>query len=265
MAGKGAIVSFLRVNGVKKVYYGKRREEVVALHNITFECRDGEFLCIVGPTGCGKTTLLRLIAGLEHTDAGEIAIDNKKVEGINLNTTLVFQQYSLFPWRNVRDNIAFSLEMKSIPKKARYEAAQKFVNLVRLTGFEKAYPYELSGGMQQRVAIARALAYNPKLLLLDEPFGALDERTRHQLQEELLMIWQQEKKTILFVTHNIDEAIFLADRILIMRDRPGSIEKELKIALPRPRNRRSEKFIEFHIKIREILENILINTRTGGA
>jgi NitT/TauT family transport system ATP-binding protein len=247
----------LNVDKVKKIFFGEKKEEVIALSDLSFNCEEGECLCIVGPTGCGKTTLLKLIAGLEKPDSGEISIDNKIVKGINRDATLVFQQYSLFPWRNVIDNVSFSMEMKGIERKKRYTEAQKFIKLVGLKGFENAYPFELSGGMQQRVAIARALAYNPRLLLLDEPFGALDERTRHRLQEELLTIWQQEKKTIIFVTHTIDEAIFLASRILVMRDTPGRIEEEIKITIPRPRDRRSKEFLELHIKIREILERIL--------
>ncbi len=250
-------MSFLTVNNVKKAYWGERKEEVIALSDLSLTCEQGEFLCIVGPTGCGKTTLLRLIAGLERPTSGEIHIQGKIVDGLNLDTTLVFQQYSLFPWRNVIDNVGFSMEMKNINKRERYAQAAQFINLVGLNGFEKAFPYELSGGMQQRVAIARALAHNPKLLLLDEPFGALDERTRHRLQEEVLAIWQQQAKTIVFVTHTIDEAIFLASRILVMRDRPGRIETEYKINLPRPRKRRSKEFLDFHIRIREELEKIL--------
>jgi len=257
-------VSFLAVNRVKKVYWGERKEEVIALADLSFACEQGEFLCIVGPTGCGKTTLLRLIAGLERPTSGEIHIQDKIVDGLNLDTTLVFQQYSLLPWRNVIDNVAFSMEMKNINKKERYAEASQFISLVGLRGFEQAFPYELSGGMQQRVAIARALAHNPKLLLLDEPFGALDERTRHRLQEELLTIWQQQTKTIVFVTHTIDEAVFLASRILVMRDRPGRIETEYKISLPRPRKRRSKEFLDVHIKIREDLEKILTTDDKGG-
>ncbi len=251
-------MSFLRVSNVKKTYLGERKEKVIALSKMSFDCRDGEFLCIVGPTGCGKTTLLRLIAGLEQPTSGNIMLADTTIQGLNRKTTLVFQQYSLFPWRNVIDNICFSLEMRGERKKARYEYAKKFIELVGLTGFEKSFPYELSGGMQQRVAIARALAHNPKLLLLDEPFGALDERTRHRLQTELLAVWQKEKKTVVFVTHNIDEAIFMANRILIMRDRPGCIDNEIKVDLARPRDRRSQGFLKMHIKIREILEKILI-------
>ncbi len=253
-------MAFLTVDNVKKIFPGKKKEQVLALSDLAFKCGDREFLCIVGPTGCGKTTLLRLIAGLEEPTAGQIIIADRIVDGISEDTTLVFQQYSLFPWRNVIDNVSFSMEARNVHRNARYEKARKFINLVGLEGFENAFPYELSGGMQQRVAIARALAHNPKLLLLDEPFGALDERTRHRLQEELLTIWEHEKKTVVFVTHNIDEAIFLANRILVMKDRPGSIQHECKINLPRPRDRRSKKFLELHIQIREILEKILTNT-----
>lgn len=247
----------LKVSGIRKTYIGERKEEVTAISNLSFSCEEGEFLCILGPTGCGKTTLLRLIAGLENPSAGQITVDNTPIEGINKDATLVFQQYSLFPWRNTINNVSFSLEMQGISKKKRGTMAQDYINLVGLKGFETSYPYELSGGMQQRVAIARALAYNPKLLLLDEPFGALDERTRHRLQEELLTIWEKQKKTIVFVTHNIDEAVFLASRVLIMRDRPGNIVEEIKVDIPRPRDRRSEAFLDLHIGIREILENIL--------
>lgn len=252
-------MSFLKVMDVTKTFFGERKEEVVALDRLNFTAQDREFLCIVGPTGCGKTTLLRLIAGLERPDSGEITLGDSIVTGLNRETTLVFQQYSLFPWRNVVNNIAFSLEMKKIPRKVRYEQARDYIARVGLSGFEKAYPYELSGGMQQRVAIARALAYNPRLLLLDEPFGALDERTRHVLQKELLSIWQQEKQTAIFVTHNIDEAIYLGDRILIMKDRPGSIDEEIPVTFSRPRDRRSSTFIALHLAIREKLERIITN------
>jgi NitT/TauT family transport system ATP-binding protein len=252
----------LRVDNIRKTYFGERKEEITAIAELSFYCEEGEFLCIVGPTGCGKTTLLRLVAGLDRPNAGTISVDNQIIQSLNDDATLVFQQYSLFPWRNVINNISFSLEMKHMRKKKRYEEAQHYINLVGLKGFETAFPHELSGGMQQRVAIARALAYNPKLLLFDEPFGALDERTRHRLQEELLTIWQNQKKTIIFVTHNIDEAVFLASRILIMRDRPGSIIEEITVDLPRPRDRRSKAFLDFHISIREILEKILTTSTT---
>ena len=251
-------MSFLTINNVGKVFHGERNEQVIALSDVSFACNEGEFITVVGSTGCGKTTLLRLIAGLELPSSGTISIAGNTVNNINKDVTLVFQQYSLFPWINVIDNICFSLECKGIEKGERYERARELITLVGLSGFEKAYPYELSGGMQQRAAIARALAYNPKVLLLDEPFGALDERTRHRLQEELLDIWQREKKTVILVTHNIDEAVFLADRVFVMRDSPGSIEEEIAADLQRPRDRRSKEFIDLHVKIREILEEILV-------
>ena len=253
-------MSFLTINKVGKVYHGERTEEVIALSDISVTCQKGEFICIVGSTGCGKTTLLRLIAGLETPSTGEIQMAGKIVNDINHNVTMVFQQYSLFPWRNVIDNICFSFEVKGMKKNEHYAKARELIALAGLAGFEKAYPYELSGGMQQRAAIARALACDPKMLLLDEPFGALDERTRHRLQEKLLEIWQKEEKTVLFVTHNIDEAVFLASKIVIMRDRPGTIEEEISVDLPRPRDRRSKEFIDLHIKIREILEQILVDS-----
>jgi len=250
-------MAFLQFENIEKTFVNERREEVHALSGLTFDCQKGEFLCIVGPTGCGKTTLLRIAAGLDRADSGTVRIGGDDVKGIRSETTLVFQQYSLFPWRNVMDNVAFGLEMRTQDKKTRYSLSRRFIELMGLTGFEKAYPHELSGGMQQRVAIARALAYDPVLLLMDEPFGALDIRTRYRLQEELLNLWQEERKTILFVTHTIDEAIVLADRILIMRDRPGRIERSISVGPPRPRDRRSKAFLELHIKIREVLEKII--------
>jgi NitT/TauT family transport system ATP-binding protein len=253
------MMSFLMVKAVSKVFLGERKEEVVALDNLNFAAEEGEFLCVVGPTGCGKTTLLRLIAGLDQPDSGEITLGDTTINSLNRKSTLVFQQYSLFPWRNVLSNVAFSLEMKKLPRKARYEKARTYIARVGLAGFEKAYPYELSGGMQQRVAIARAIAHNPQILLLDEPFGALDDRMRNMLQTELLSIWQQERKTVVFVTHNIDEAIYLGDRILIMKDRPGSIDLEIPVTFSRPRNRRSDEFINLHLKIRERLDSIITN------
>ena len=247
----------VEVTELRKVFSTASGGMLEALRGVSFNCRKGEFLCLLGPTGCGKTTLLRLIAGMEKPTGGIIKIDGQEYSGPNSKATLVFQQYSLFPWRNVIDNVAFGLEVRGVKKTERYETARKFLSLVELESFETSYPYELSGGMRQRVAIARALANNVDILLMDEPFGALDERTRHRLQEELLSIWEHEEKTIIFVTHNIGEAIFLADRILIMTDRPGRILEEVKITLKRSRDRLSEDFAEYYMRIRLLFEKII--------
>ena len=272
MSKKDACATIMvEVTELRKVFSTESGEMLEALGGVSFKCNKGEFLCVLGPTGCGKTTLLRLIAGLDEPTGGIIKIDGQEYSSPNPKATLVFQQYSLFPWRNVLDNVAFGLEVRGVQKKKRYEIARKFLSLVELSGFEKSYPYELSGGMQQRVAIARALANNADILLMDEPFGALDERTRHRLQEELLSIWEHEEKTIIFVTHNIDEAVFMADRILIMTDRPGRILEEIKITLglsslrietlKRPRDRLSEDFTKYYMRIRLLFEKSLVSRR----
>jgi len=251
----------VEVTELRKVFSTESGEMLEALRGISFNCSKGEFLCVLGPTGCGKTTLLRLIAGLDEPTGGIIKIDGQEYSFPNPKATLVFQQYSLFPWRNVLDNVAFGLEVRGVQKKKRYEIARRFLSLVELSDFEKSYPYELSGGMRQRVAIARALAKDADILLMDEPFGALDERTRHRLQEELLSIWEHEEKTIIFVTHNIDEAIFLSDRILVMTDRPGRISEEIKVDLKRPRDRLSEDFTQYYMRIRLLFEKSLVSRR----
>jgi len=213
--------------------------ELKALDNVSIEVKPAEFLCIIGPSGCGKTTLLRMIAGLEHPSSGEIILDGKEVKGPSPDRGMVFQEFSLFPWRTVIKNVTFGLEIQGIGREERYRIAEKYIELVGLKGFENRYPYELSGGMKQRVAIARALATDPAILLMDEPFGSVDAQTRNALQEELLEIWKRTKKTILFVTHSVDEAVYLADRVAVMSARPGSLIKCLDIDIPRPRKRTS--------------------------
>jgi len=223
------------------------------LDHIDLDVRDKEFVCILGSSGCGKTTLLRLVAGLEEVRSGDIILNGEKIEGPNPNIGFVFQEYSLFPWRSVIDNTAFGLEMKGIPREERYKVAEHYLDLVHLTQFRESYPSELSGGMRQRVAVARALALDPVILLMDEPFGALDAQTRNMLQKELLDIWEKTKKTILFITHSVDEAVYLSDRIVVLTPRPGRICKIVDIDLPRPRNRTGAEFAEVR---REVLDLI---------
>jgi NitT/TauT family transport system ATP-binding protein len=213
----------------------KRSEEFVALEDFTLSVEEGAFIAIAGPSGCGKSTLLDIIAGLAKPKGGEIVIDGKLVTGPALDRGLVMQGYALFPWRTTRRNVEYGLEVKGIPRKKRAAIADQFIELVGLKGFEDRYPNELSGGMRQRVALARSLAYDPKVLLMDEPFAAVDAQTRETLQDELLRIWAKTGKTIIFVTHSIDEAALLADKVVIMTKHPGRIKKIVDIRLPRPR------------------------------
>lgn len=228
------------LRNLKQVYYirnpeKKRLEEFVALESFSLSIEDGAFIAIVGPSGCGKSTLLDIVAGLTKSKGGSITIDGCEVTGPNLDRGFIMQGYALFPWRTVRRNVEYGLEVKRIPKKDRTEIARKYIELVDLNGFEDRYPNELSGGMRQRVAIARSLAYDPKVLLMDEPFAAVDAQTRESLQDELLKIWGKTKKTVIFVTHSIEEAVLLADRVVVMTPRPGRIQRIVDINLPRPR------------------------------
>jgi NitT/TauT family transport system ATP-binding protein len=206
-----------------------------AICNANLEINRDEFLVMLGPSGCGKTTLLRLIDGLIKPTEGEILVEGKPVTGPGFDRAVVFQSINLLPWRNAFDNIVFGLEIKGISDEEKKSTAQKYIDMVGLSGFENHYPHELSGGMQQRVGIARALAVNPKILLMDEPFGYLDALTRMSLQLELLKIWSKHKKTIIFITHDLDESIFLGDRVVLMSCRPGRITEAFPIDLPRPR------------------------------
>jgi NitT/TauT family transport system ATP-binding protein len=217
----------------------RRFNDFLAISDVNLEVMDGEFVCLLGPSGCGKTTLLRLVAGLETPTEGVLFLDGKKIEGVNKECGFVFQEYVLFPWRTVRDNIEFGPEVKKMPKEERESISQHYIELVGLKGFENHYPHELSGGMKQRVGIARAYANNPKLLLMDEPFGALDAQTRNLMQAELLRIWEKEHISALFVTHSVDEAVYLADRVAVMSARPGTVKEIFKNDLPRPRVRTS--------------------------
>lgn len=222
-------IQFDHVSKVFKIRDSDQRKgavkEFTAIKNVHFSVKSGEFLSLVGPSGCGKSTLLDLLGGLTKPTSGQILLDGKPIEGPGLDRGIVFQQYALFPWKTAKGNIEFGLESKGVPKKERSEIARHFLSLVGLSGFEERYPHELSGGMKQRVAIARSLAFDPDVLLMDEPFAALDAQTRETLQSELLQIWEQTKKTIVFITHGIDEAVYLGQRVAVMTSRPGTIKQ----------------------------------------
>ena len=225
----------LRIDNVALRFKPRTGDPVTALENISLGVEDKEFSVIVGPSGCGKTSLLRLVAGLIEPTEGSISLDNTSISGPGKDRGMVFQSYTLFPWLTVQDNVEFGLRIAGIPTTQRREASRRYIAQVGLTGFERLYPKQLSGGMMQRVALARALANDPAILLMDEPFGALDSQTRSLMQELLLDIWQSSHKTVLFITHDIDESILLGDRVYVMTARPGRIKEMVEIDLPRPR------------------------------
>ncbi len=227
---------------------------VPGVRDVSFSMQPSEFLCIVGPSGCGKSTLLNIIAGFLKPVAGEIRIGGKAVNGHGLDRGVVFQDFAqLFPWRTALGNVSFGLEMKGVPKAEREQIALKQLQLVKLEKFANAYPHHLSGGMQQRVAIARALAYNPAVLLMDEPFAALDALTRDEMQRLLAEVWRETRKTVIYVTHNVAEAVYLADRVIVMSPHPGTIKTELAITLPRPRDPLSIGFLDYQ---KELLHHL---------
>jgi NitT/TauT family transport system ATP-binding protein/sulfonate transport system ATP-binding protein len=219
---------------------------------------DNDFVTILGPSGCGKSTLLRIIAGLDRPTAGRVILDGCEVTGPGAERGMVFQSYTLFPWLTVRENIAFGLRERGVPQAERCKIADAFIHRVGLTGFERHWPKQLSGGMQQRTAIARALANDPKILLLDEPFGALDNQTRALMQEMLLGIWERDQKTVLFVTHDIEEAIFLGSRVIVMSARPGRIKADIPVNLPHPRSYRIKTTTEFVTLKERLVEEIRV-------
>jgi NitT/TauT family transport system ATP-binding protein len=228
----------LEVRQLSKVFFEQNdpsKPGLVALYNVSLAIKKNEFVSLLGPSGCGKTTLIRIIAGLLAADRGEIRVDSRIVTAPGRDRCMVFQQFGLLPWRTVVSNVEFGLEIEGMPREERRATALKYLDLVGLKGFENYFPHQISGGMQQRVGIARALSKKPVILLMDEPFGAVDAQTREQLQEELLKIWAQTETTVVFVTHSIDEAIYLSDRVVVMQARPGRIKEELAIDLPRPR------------------------------
>ncbi|MBU8879718.1 ABC transporter ATP-binding protein [Bacillus sp. FJAT-29790] len=226
----------VEIKNVTKIFSGhKKNAQVLALDTTNLKIMPNEFITILGPSGCGKSTLLRIVAGLEEQTTGHVYLDGHEVSGPSSNRGMVFQAYSLFPWLTVEENILFGLKNNEMTSVQRKEIVKNYIELVRLNGFEKHYPRQLSGGMQQRVAIARALANDPEILLLDEPFGALDNQTRTLMQELLLEIWEKSHKTILFITHDVEESIFLANRVIVMTSRPGRIKADIPIELEHPR------------------------------
>jgi NitT/TauT family transport system ATP-binding protein len=230
--------------------YESVENPVTALQDVSFGVEPAEFLCVVGQSGCGKTTMLNIVAGFLKPTQGEILISGKTVTGKGLDRGIVFQDFAqLFPWRTAQRNIEFGLEMKGIVKEERAEIALRFLRLVNLEKFARSYPHELSGGMQQRVAIARALAYNPAVLLMDEPFAALDALTREEMQRFLVDVWRETKKTVVYVTHNVAEAVYLADRVIVFSPHPGTVKAQVKITLPRPRDTLSVEFLEYQKEI----------------
>ena len=235
----------VQIKAVEKIYEG-RNGKTVALNGVNMDIYDNEFICVVGPSGCGKSTLLNIIAGLHEASSGEVLVDGVKVEGTGVDRGVVFQQYALFPWLTVKKNVMFGLKLKKdLTDAQREEIAMKYIKMVGLEKFVDAYPKELSGGMKQRVAIARAYAVNPSLLLMDEPFGALDAQTRTQLQTELLKTWEEEKKTCFFITHDVEEAILLASKVVVMSARPGRIKEIIDIDIPYPRGQESKMLPRF--------------------
>lgn len=247
--------SKITVRNVSRAFVSGKGEAVNALRDIGFEIEDaysregrdvGEFRVLLGPSGCGKSTLLRLIAGLDRPDTGEVLVNDQPVHGPGKDRGMVFQKYTSFPWLTVADNIAYGLKINGVPSDKRKETVAQLVQAIGLSGFENSYPDTLSGGMQQRVAIARTLALRPSVILMDEPFGALDAQTRSEMQQLLLKIWDETASTILFVTHDVEEAIYLADRIFIMSAHPGTIIEDVQVPFDRPRDLSLKQRNEFH-------------------
>ena len=228
-------MSILSIRAVERRFAGAKGT-TLALQATSLEVAENDFITILGPSGCGKSTLLRIVAGLDHPTAGEVLLDGERVRGPGADRGMVFQSYTLFPWLNVLENVCFGLRERGLPRGQQLEIADGFIDKVGLRGFEHHYPKQLSGGMQQRTAIARALANGPRMLLMDEPFGALDHQTRELMQELLLGIWEAEKKTVLFVTHDIDEAVFMGGRVVVMSARPGRIKIDREVPLAHPRH-----------------------------
>lgn len=252
--------SKIRAEHIDKVYKTGKKS-VTAIEDVSIDIQDNNFVCIVGPSGCGKSTLLRMLAGLDFPSAGNIIVNDRKVTGPGPDRGMVFQTYTLFPWMNVEDNIKFGLKIKKLPKAEQQEIADRYLKIIGLEKFAKSYSKELSGGMKQRVAIARALANQPEVLLMDEPFGALDPHTKSMMQLLMREIWVKEHPTVVFITHDIDEAVFLADKIYVMSARPGKMIKRVNVYLPHKRTLDLKDSPEF-IKIRKGINDLLYMANT---
>jgi NitT/TauT family transport system ATP-binding protein len=254
----GAGDPFVRIRAVDKVFASRTRAALKAVDNVSFDIRAGEFVSIVGPSGCGKSTLMMMVSGLTPATAGEITIEGKTVSRPHANLGVVFQRDALLEWRTVLDNVLLQIDIRHLDRSKFIPRAMDLLARAGLTGFEKYYPWELSGGMRQRVGICRALVSNPSLLLMDEPFGALDAMTREQMNLDVQRIWLQDRKTVLFITHSISEAVFLSDRVIVMSPRPGRIAADIAIELPRPRKlsmREGSAFGGYVAKIRETFQS----------
>ena len=238
----------MEINGISKMFFSDKGY-FTAIKDVSFDVNDGEFLVILGPGRCGKTVLLNIIAGLEQQTGGTVVYNGREWKGVNPEISMVFQKLALMPFKTVMENVELGLKFRGMSKGQRRELAQHYIELVGLKGFEKSYPTQLSGGMKQRVGIARAYAADPKLLIMDEPFGQLDAQTRYQMQEEILRIWEKEKRTVIFVTNNIEEACYLGDRIILLSDRPATVKEVYPISIPRPRDMVSEEFLKLRTVI----------------
>jgi NitT/TauT family transport system ATP-binding protein len=241
----------IEIKNLRKVYETPERK-VHALEDININIEDGEFLCLVGLSGCGKTTLLNILAGFVKITAGTVNMDGKPITD-EYDKGVVFQEYALFPWLTAIQNVEYGLKVRKVPVKERKEKSMEFLRLVRLEDFADLFPHSLSGGMRQRVAVARALAFDPQVLLMDEPFGALDAQTREELQELTVDIWQKTKKTVLYVTHNLSEAVFMGSRVVVFIPNPGRIREIIKIEMPRPRDALSQEFIQIQRNINQLI------------
>ncbi len=259
-----AAIAFAAVRKVFGSVPGQKTGEVEAIREVSGTIHEGEFLVLIGPSGCGKSTLLEIVAGLQKPSGGSVTFHGEEIRSPHRSMSVVFQEESLFPWRTVLGNTEFGLEARRVPKRERRERAMDVIRLVGLAGFEDKYPRQLSGGMRQRVAIARALALDPDVLLMDEPFGALDQQTRYYLGGELLRIWEESKKTVLFVTHDINEAVLLGDRVWVMSHRPSTIKLEAIIDIPRPRSLATLSESRFH-ELTDELWRALAGDLEGGA